>query len=145
MALQHHIHTFEDMGARYADGTSMTFHESLKEWWRRLHPGRAMPERPAGVLPQYDARINWGRWIVDCPNCNAALDATPTETIALCVECEAEWFEIIFPPLTRRNSIERALLKRPGNRAGTVFGHSNWYPGESIASLERENQRMGIS
>ena len=143
MVLQGHIHTFEDRGHKKADHSPMSFREWLALFFSVMR-NRPLPEVPPGPLPQYQARINWGRWIVDCPHCNSALDVTTADNQAICLDCGTEWFAIVFTPTPRKRNIETALLKRPGNRAG-IFPHSNWYPGESVAHLNLENERMGIS
>lgn len=143
MVMQDHITEFEDLGHRHADQTPMTFRSFLEHAFLKTQR-RPLPAVPPGPLPRYEARINWGRWIVDCPHCNSGLNVTTTDTTAICLDCGTEWFEVVFPPAARKRDIERRLLKRPGN-AAKIFPHSNWYPGESVASLDRENLRMGIT
>ena len=142
MTMQEHIHVFEDLGAKRADGTTMTFREFILETFFRMQ-GKPVPAIPVGPLPQYPARINWGRWLVDCPNCNSALDVTPTDTIGLCLDCGTEWFEVVFPPPGLKVAVETILLRRPGNRA-KIFPHSNWSPGETVAQLQLENLEHGL-
>ena len=143
MVLQNHIHTYEDRGHKKADQSPMSFREFLALFFPAMR-GQPLPLVPPGPLPQYQARINWGRWIVDCLHCNSALDVTPTETQGICLDCGTEWFEIVFPSTPIKQGIETALLKRPGKRGG-LFPNSNWDPGQAVADLHRDNQRMGIN
>mgnify|MGYP001582552977 CR=1 FL=1 len=140
--LQDHIHTYDDLGRKVTGGNQVPFRDFLRVLYQRVQ-GQPLPPVPTVPLPQYQARVNWGRWIVDCPHCNSALDVTSSDTMAICVDCGTEWFEVVFPPPQQKRPIERALLKRPGNRA-KVFSNSNWTPGETVANLERENRERGI-
>ena len=142
MVMQDHIHTFEDLGAKNADHSVMTFRQFLGETFLRLR-GRPLPPIPPGPLPQRQAYINWGRWVVDCPNCNASLNVTPTDVTAICPECGTAWFEVVFPPPGIKVAIETILLKRPGNR-GRAFPNSNWNLGETVGQLRTENLEHGL-
>ena len=144
-----HIQTFEDLGARNSDGSAMTFRQMLTSYYpllrgvmgRKRPLGHPIPAMPVGILPKYMARVNRGRWIIDCNHCNSALDVTPADTVAICIECGTEWFEVTFP--FEKATIEHLLLKRPGNlREG--FANSNWVPGESVADLRAENLAHGL-
>jgi len=80
------------------------------------------------------ARVDWGRWVVDC-ECKGAEFAFE-EGEFMCQSCfngghQHKFRRVIFPK--ERKAIEMLLLQRPeGNR--------NWSPGESIAKLKAENK-----
>ena len=91
--------------------------------------------------PILQARVNHGRWIVDCPNCFGAELADVDDLRFYCLSCGNRdvghrWLQVKLPP--NRTRIEELLLRRlqPGNR--------NWHPGESVAQLERENRLMEV-
>jgi ribosomal protein L37AE/L43A len=94
------------------------------------------------------ARINHGRWIVDCPGCNSALVVDLSELVFMCVECgnaanDGKWFAVIVPK--NRKAIEAELLKRPWNgRNPAEAVNRNWEPGETLATLKQENTDHGI-
>ena len=140
--LQDHIHTYDDLGRKVNGGNQVPFRDFLRSLYQKRQ-GQPPPPVPLTPLPQYEARVNWGRWIIDCPHCGSALDVTPSDTTAICVDCSTEWFEVVFPSAQQKQAIERALLKRPGNRA-KVFKNSNWVPGETVDKLEAENKEQGI-
>ena len=78
-----------------------------------------LPEPTAGnTSGEVAARINHGRWLVDCSGCNSALVVDLSELVFMCVECgnagnEGKWFNVIVP--RNRKAIETELLKRPWN------------------------------
>lgn len=101
------------------------------------------------------ARLNHGRWIVDCPNCNGAEFAVPGQDFV----CMSEWvpkamgdavgveavylkaremakrakqvYAVAFPDSV--SEIERVLSARPAE-------NRNWTPGESVDDLKQENR-----
>ena len=94
------------------------------------------------------ARINHGRWLVDCPGCNSALVVDLGQPVFMCVECgnagnEGKWFAVTVPD--NRKAIEDVLLKRPMNgRNPADAKNRNWEPGETVAALKQENIDHGI-
>jgi len=94
------------------------------------------------------ARINHGRWIVDCPGCNSALVIDLGQLVFMCVECgnaanDGKWFAVTVP--SNRKAIETELLKRPWNgRNPAEAVNRNWEPGETLAALQQENTDHGI-
>ena len=94
------------------------------------------------------ARINPGRWLVDCAGCNSALVVDLTELVFMCVECGnadngGKWFAVTVP--RNRKAIETELLKRPWNgRNPAEAVNRNWEPGETVAALTQENTDHGI-
>ena len=97
----------------------------------------------ANIFGEVSARINHGRWLVDCPGCNSALVVDLTELVFMCVECgnsnnDGKWLKIILPK--NRKAIEAELLKRPMNgRNPAEAVNRNWEPGETVAMLRQEN------
>jgi len=94
------------------------------------------------------ARINHGRWLVDCPGCNSALVVDLSELVFMCVECgnaanDGKWFQVTVPK--NRKAIETELLKRPWNgRNPAEAVNRNWQPGETITMLKQENTDHGV-
>ena len=108
-----------------------------------------LPEPTAGnTTGEVAARINHGRWLVDCPGCNSALVVDLSEPVFMCVECAnagnaGKWFQVTVP--TDRADIEAELLKRPMNgRNPADAKNRNWEPGETVAALKQENAEHGI-
>ena len=108
------------------------------EAYRRLRVIPAMAKRllpQSGVLngPPLKARVNVGRWVVDC-ECNGA-ELAFDEGVFMCQSCfnakhGHKYRQVIFPK--NRPAIERVLLQRPEpNR--------NWRPGETVGQLTAEN------
>ena len=94
------------------------------------------------------ARINHGRWLVDCGGCNSALVIDLSQPVFMCVECgnaanDGKWFQVTVP--TNRKAIETELLKRPWNGRNPASAvNRNWEPGETVAMLKQENTDHGI-
>ena len=85
------------------------------------------------------ARIEYARWIVDCPNCHSAEFAFE-DNLFFCSLCknsdvQGKARRVIFPG--PRLEIETTLGKRP-------IINRHWYPGETVESLQEESKRMGI-
>ena len=90
----------------------------------------------------YEARIEHGRWLADCPNCRGAENVTADEPVMYCCSCGNEHLEgqlapVHFPEDKQRKKLERLLTKRPRQ-------NQNWSPGESIEQLMAENTVHGI-
>lgn len=89
-----------------------------------IEPGPGTPVR---------ARIEWGRWCVQCPNCEQGYeDVSKTEKIFFCFCCG--WEKKIHPVEFPENllEIENVLIKRSRLR------NRNWTD-ESLVELRREN------
>lgn len=89
------------------------------------------------------ARINHGRWIMDCPYCSGAEMVDPDDKRFFCLHCFMEENlnkprPVTFPPKPQRLAIERVLLLRP------LKINRNWFPGETIAELKQENIDNGL-
>lgn len=98
-----------------------------------------IPVNPSVLVKTTAARINWGRWIVDCPGgCTDAVLASSEYPVFVCSMpfCEEKgYIRIVFP--TNRIDIEEELLKRPVHASGLLI-HANWNVGETIENLKRE-------
>ena len=109
--------------------------------WEAYKLTRIIPAMGKRLLPQngisdadpVKARVNHGRWIVDC-ECKGAEFAFE-EGLFMCQSCfnanrKHQYRRLIFPK--NRKGIEMELIQRPEpNR--------NWYPGETITKLKAEN------
>ena len=87
-----------------------------------------------------NARVNQGRWIVDCPFCNGAEALWPGEPWFLCGGCKNNdsmlALKVVLPEDI--SLIEKALEKR------TRYENRNWSPGETIRDLEIQNKQKGV-
>jgi hypothetical protein len=108
-----------------------------------------LPDPTAGnTSGEVAARINHGRWLVDCLGCNSALVVDLGQLVFMCVECAnagngGKWFQVTVP--RNRKAIEAELLKRPWNgRNPAEAVNRNWEPGETVATLRQENTDHGI-
>ena len=93
------------------------------------------------------AYVNQGRWIVDCPKCNAGLFARAERIVCTAYSrdgtpipgtgCDSE-LEVKFPDPAERAKAEAVLAEREElNR--------NWYPDrESVSDLKAENALRGV-
>lgn len=70
--------------------------ERVWRWVEYRQQRRVIP--PEGVLPneQVWARVNHGRWLVDCV-CGSAQIVTPTDPRFACTECGWGWVAVAFP------------------------------------------------
>jgi ribosomal protein L37AE/L43A len=108
-----------------------------------------LPEPTAGnTSGEVAARINHGRWLVDCSGCNSALVIDLAQLVFMCVECGnnhngGKWLAVTVP--ANREAIEAELLKRPwsGRNPASAINR-NWEPGETVAMLRQENIDHGI-
>ena len=95
-------------------------------------------------LPVYDgkpleARIEYARMIIDCPNCNNAEYAFE-DKLFLCSQClnsdiQGQIRKVKMPK--DRKQIEEILGKRP-------IKNRHWFPNETIADLKNENTSHGL-
>lgn len=80
------------------------------------------------------ARIDWGRWLIDC-GCGAANDTHPDWPLAACAACGAVHRNVIHPE--NRAEIEGILDLRPKKA-------QFWYPHETADQLRAENIQHGL-
>ena len=95
--------------------------------------------RPVQVHDRADpipARVNWNRWIVDCP-CGAGAGVDWDAGVARCFLCGAVHRTVVLD--ADRAAIEAALLQRPTPNT------RHWGPGETVAALEAENTAHGCA
>ncbi len=111
-----------------------------------------------GTVAPALARVNWGRWIADCPSCSSALAVEPGQLRlgAPVWEHDGEqWIrtgfregcweqdcgaraDVLWPDSGTLDGIERLLAMRPDPK------NRNWEPHESLHDLMRENAERGI-
>lgn len=92
------------------------------------------------------ARVDWGRWIVDCPDCNSAAIVSEKSRVYWCLTCgnasiKFAWRRVQMP--RNRSEIEAVLVKRPAAAANNA-PNRNWKPGETLAELEKVNLDNGV-
>lgn len=109
-----------------------------------------------GQVPPAPARVNWGRWIADCPTCGSALAVEPGQdrlgatvwdhdgehlTAARfqegCWDCGTVT-DLVWPDAGVVDGVERLLAMRPDPKT------RNWEPHETLHDLMRENAQHGI-
>lgn len=88
------------------------------------------------MLGEVAARVNHGRWIVDCPTegCVGAELASEVRPF-VCISCTAGPYVIVWPD--ERAEIEALLEPRPTEA-------QNWEPGETVEFLQAENDEHGV-
>lgn len=99
-------------------------HAVAKKYMFEIEPEQGTPVR---------ARIEWGRWCVQCPNCQQGYeDVSPQEKVFFCFACgwENKIHPVEFPDNLKE--VERVLLKRKQVR------NRNWTD-ESLVKLRQEN------
>jgi hypothetical protein len=89
-----------------------------------------------------EATINHGRWLAACEACGSAETLWIRHPVFMCQHCwnhahDGRWRPVRFP--ADRATIERVLLLRP------QADNRNWLPGETVESLEAENEGHGVS
>lgn len=102
-----------------------------------LHAMQVQPQRhPQGdeLAPvKVEARVDWGRWLVDCPFCPGAALVDWDEPLHFCLSCHNaagghRWVEVVLPTQEERNAIEAALEDLPESA-------QHWRPGQTIEDL----------
>ena len=120
----------------------------VRGMYMRMGFGPLPEPTEANISGEVPARINHGRWLVDCAGCNSALVVDLGQPVFMCVECgnnhnDRKWLRVIVP--RNRKAIETELLKRPWNgRNPADAKNRNWEPGETVATLKQENTDHGI-
>ena len=82
------------------------------------------------------ARIDHGRWLVDCP-CGSGVAVDPDWDEARCFACGSVYPHVVFPAGQLRARIETTLRLRP-------LSSRNWRPTESVDVLIAENIEHGL-
>lgn len=101
----------------------------------------ALPRMVTNKATTY-ARVDLGRWIVDCPWCKSAQHASKEDHRFFCVECgnaevKGAWVPVHWPEEWR--DIEKVLERRPDK------GNQWWTPvKETLADLRAENKEHGV-
>jgi hypothetical protein len=131
---------------RYRDMLMAMAHERGKPWNGKIN------EDPTKAI---HARIDFGRWIGDCP-CGAACYVSYNDPIFYCAVCGNAFaagnaVRVIIPESEERERIEAALEERElagGFGAGTQFmlttrpkfglASRSWNPGESAETLRAQ-------
>jgi len=85
---------------------------------------------------------NFGRWVAECACSSATEFGTPGNPPMLasgwrCVEC-GDANEAVWPTPDMMHGVERLLLMRRYRK------NQNWYPGETLEDLQRENALHGV-
>jgi hypothetical protein len=86
------------------------------------------------LIPVY---ANHGRWVADCPFCNASALASFEDPWWYCPECRnariiGRMLPLAWPAVETLAQVESLLEPRP-------LENRNWYPDEPIPQLEAEN------
>ncbi len=85
-----------------------------------------------------EARIEYARYIIDCPNCNSAEFAFE-DNLFFCSQClnsdiQGRVRKVKMPE--DRKQIEEILSKR-------MIKNRHWYPNQTIDDLQKENDKQG--
>ena len=96
----------------------------------------------ANIVGTVAARVNHGRWLMDCPSCTAAHVADFDYQVFMGVECgnaanDGKWFGVIFP--ANAEDIEAALLARPVGLNPARSPNRNWEITETVDDLLAQN------
>ncbi len=116
-----------------------------------LRRGLGVPQRPseATISGTVLARVDWGRWLADCPNalCANGAEMVSVQTpVFICASCGSpesggKWYAVKFP--CNKAAIERELLLRPAVALiGDVRVGRGWAPGQSLAALRAEREAL---
>lgn len=103
-----------------------------------------LPElNPDNLGPPVLARIDLGRWLVDCDACRAAVVIDTDDLVFICPACgsSGKWQEITMPTPDDKAKIEEILLLRPGFRDANK--NRFWFPNETIDDLLNQNREHG--
>ncbi len=152
---------FEDNDDRLKDQRHVFQVATVDDWWNLLAPS-AVESKPVPVATVDDwwnllagfvsgrhestlrevdesrkARINHGRWLVPCPQCQNAPPGWPDNPRAICLSCGIV-YSAIYPEAGDRTTIERLLLRRPQDKR-------NWGPEDSVKTLRAENRGYNLA
>lgn len=94
--------------------------------------------------PKAYVRLYRGQWIIDCPFCTSAQHASAEDHRWFCAYCRNEtvdfqYVDAVWPDQKLLDKIEAVVEARP------KMENRNWYPGETVAELKKENKAAGLS
>lgn len=101
--------------------------EQHRQWLRKIN---LTPIEQNVVIAPY---INHGRWLFDCPICDAGGAVVIGLTRGWCFGCGGVFNSVMWPSEDDRKEIVKALEKRPNVK------NVNWHPSESLQQLKDEN------
>ena len=89
-------------------------------------------QKPISDKPPLSARVNYGRWVVSCPNCNN-VEFAFEDGLFFCSQCNngnGQTRQVVLP--VKRKKIEDILGKR-------MIINRHWNPTETVNDLLAEN------
>lgn len=122
---------------RLLDGRRATTPELYQLWQVERLLERGDLARPWVCDLEAPARVEHGRWLVSCVNCETSVRVDPLWDVAYCAECGCTMRRILLPAAWR--DIERMLLDRPRRET------QSWLPGETLEQLEDQNREHGVA
>jgi hypothetical protein len=115
----------------------------VAKYWHMETSGHHI-DLPTGISDKATATayVNHGRWLVRCPWCPSAQNASRADHRFFCIACgnaavSGQWVPVIWP--AEHREIEELLMARPHKQ------HQNWEPHETAAGLRDENVAHGIA
>lgn len=122
--------TIHHLGTRQIVGMREFVAQNLATVPAERHPAS---DELAEVKAQ--ARVDWGRWIVDCPFCAGAVLLDWGCPLTYCLSCHNEkaghkWVEVELPTDAERAAVEAALEELPESE-------QHWRPGQSLDDLAK--------
>lgn len=128
-----------DIINHHEDQQGLPYQEFIGSYFYKSF-GKSIPAKDK-IIGHLAARINAGRWIVDCPNCKSAVVASFQNAIFICSNCgspenNGKWYKVLFP--ADKEDIEKELLKRP------KVENRNLELSEDLEMIKKENKEHGI-
>lgn len=85
------------------------------------------------------ARVNHGRWIADCPDCEGSECITADDPVFMCLSCgnkdvRGSLRPVLWPDADERSKLERILVLRRDIKT------RNWTYDETVHKMMRENK-----
>jgi len=99
-----------------------------REWLKKLDAGETV-----------EARIEYARYIVDCPNCNSAEFAFE-DNLFFCSQCKNSDIQ---------GKVRKVKIPKDRIEIETILGeraivNRHWLPKETLKDLSKENLKMGV-
>ena len=112
----------------------------IRAYLRRHAPGILAPSALADGPLRY-ARVEQGRWIIDCPDCGGATLGDPDDRRFFCPDCMNAsaggfWLPVVYPESV--DEIETELLRRP-------IANRNFLPTDTVDRIKSENSAHGVA